>query len=155
VHVNLSHRVVLYKAESAVCVGGVDTTLPQVHSDSRSTKASQPGASRKSPSRSPDGAKQPANNEQRHQQKPAQQQTTWASTRKQQPSDVTGKAGSRPHNQHSQQSTGDRGPAEKKKKPSSANDAARQQEDDENSQESEDGVMTKNGYLRVYKIIGE
>jgi len=71
-----------------------------------------------------------------------------------------GKAGSRRPGSK-QSPPGDRVPADKnrnkkkKKKPSSTkDDSAKPQEDDENEEEL-DAVMTKNGYLRIFRIIGK
>ena len=161
------------------------TILPQVHSNSRATRSHPSSApdARKSRSESPGGARgsadsskeQPGPSSKRdpaaarktaaNGEKPQQkaQEGRWASPRRQlqqqapvsHPSsstpssakdDVTGEAGT----QQPQQS------AEKESAPtvSSDNDTAGP-DDSENKSQEPDGVVTKNGYIRVIRVVGK
>ena len=66
--------------------------------------------------------------------------------------DTDGEAGPRDHHQ----SVGDREPAEQEPTPTAASDgdSARPEKDDEKS-ERPDGVVTKNGYIRIIRVVGK
>ena len=164
-------------------VGGVDlTTLPQLNSDTRARKSNHSSAppARKSRQRSPDGDlnkqqsnfKKTSENSDKPQLK--NQRARWASPRHEQQQQQQEAAGNRPpptspvstkddvtdepgppsQDQHPQQPAADKVPAEST---SDNDDAAQPDDDDEEEKKSQepDGMVTKNGYIRVTKVVGK